>query len=140
MEKLKFKTEIKASKEKVWKVLWNDETNRKCSSVFAEGSHAVSDWNEGSKIYFLSPSGEGMWSIIEKIIPNEYMRFKNIGELKEGKEVPTEWSGFRENYTLSETEGVTDLTVEIDIIDEYKEYFSKAFPVAINKVKEISES
>lgn len=34
MEKLIFNTEIKASKEKIWKVLWDDETYRKWTSAF----------------------------------------------------------------------------------------------------------
>ncbi|WP_427872212.1 hypothetical protein [Flavobacterium sp. MMS24-S5] len=53
MEKLVFNIDIKAPKEKIWKVLWDDETYRKWTSVFAEGSYAESTWNEGDKIYFL---------------------------------------------------------------------------------------
>ncbi|WP_243416285.1 hypothetical protein, partial [Flavobacterium sp. HTF] len=33
------------------------------------------------KIHFMSPGGEGMNSIIETKIPNQYMAFKHIGEL-----------------------------------------------------------
>lgn len=145
MEKLKFTTEIKASKEKVWEVLWKDENYRNWSSVFCEGSHAESDWNEGSKIYFLSPSGEGMSSIIEKKIPHEYMAFKHIGEMKDRKEVPLndkikEWSGAMETYTLKETIGVTELTIELDSVGEFKDFFKDTFPKAIERIKLLSES
>ena len=88
MEKLHFTTSINASKEKVWSCLWQDENYRKWTSAFAEGSHAVSDWKEGSKILFLSPSGEGMYSTIDKLVPNEFMAFKHHGMVKEGKEQP----------------------------------------------------
>jgi uncharacterized protein YndB with AHSA1/START domain len=66
MTTLEFTTEIKATPEKVWQVLWNDATYREWTSTFSEGSYAVSNWNEGDSIHFLGPSGEGMNSIIEK--------------------------------------------------------------------------
>ena len=145
MEKLKFTAEINASKEKVWEVLWKDENYRNWTSGFCEGSYAESDWNEGSKIYFLSPTGEGMSSIIEKKIPNEYMAFKHIGEMKDGKEVPLndkvkQWSGAMETYTLKESDGVTELTIEMDILEESKDFFIKTFPKAVEKIKTLSES
>jgi hypothetical protein len=52
MKQLHFSTDINAPRETVWNVLWNDATYRDWTSVFAEGSYAVSDWNEGSKIQF----------------------------------------------------------------------------------------
>lgn len=44
MEVLDFKIEINAPKEKVCSVLWDDETYRKWTTVFCEGTYAVSDW------------------------------------------------------------------------------------------------
>lgn len=37
MKTLNFLIKIKASKEKVWNVLWDDETYRKWTSTFSEG-------------------------------------------------------------------------------------------------------
>lgn len=73
MKILDFKIEIKAPKEKIWSVLWDDETYGKWTAVFCEGSYAVSDWKEGSVIQFLSPTGEGMNSVIDKKTDNEYI-------------------------------------------------------------------
>ena len=69
LKKISFSTTINAPKEKVWNVLWNDETYKAWTSVFSEGSCAVSDWNEGSKILFLDGKGSGMYSTIAKKIP-----------------------------------------------------------------------
>lgn len=55
MEQLNFSIQIKAPKEMVWKALWEDKTNREWTAVFSEGSYAVSSWEEGSKVLFLSP-------------------------------------------------------------------------------------
>ena len=60
LKKVSFSTSINAPKNKVWDILWYDETYRKWTSVFMEGSSAQSDWNEGSRIYFTDGKGSGM--------------------------------------------------------------------------------
>lgn len=144
MEKIQFSVKISAPKEKVWKTLWEDTTYRKWTAVFSEGSCAKSDWKEGSKIHFVNENNDGMFSLIDKRVDNEIMNFKHLGMLKNGVELPEDemtksWSGSMENYTLIETEKGTQLTVEIDVVTEYKEYFSEKFPLALEKVKELSE-
>ena len=145
MNKLQFSTNIQASKEKVWNILWQDETYGMWTSVFSEGSKAVTDWNEGSKVLFMDSKGSGMFSMIEKKIPNEYMAFKHLGELKDGQELPptaktSEWSGSMETYTLKETDGITELTVELDATEEFADYFKEVFPKAVEKIKSLSEN
>lgn len=145
MEKLVFNIDIRASKEKIWKVLWDDVTYRKWTSVFAEGSYAVSNWNEGDKIYFLGPGGaDGMNSLIETKIPNEYMAFKHIGEIKNSKEVPPneeteKWSGAMETYKLTQKGDVVNLHTEVDVIEKHIDYFNEAFPKGLEIIKELSE-
>lgn len=144
MKKLIFSISIKAPKEKVWKLLWEDATYRKWTSAFSEGSYAVSDWKEGDKILFLGPGESGMFSMIHKMIPNEFISFKHLGSVKNGKEEPeTEesklWSGAMENYTLKESNNTTELTVEMDITEEHENFFKEAFPKGLDKIKELSE-
>jgi len=146
MEKLTFNLSINAPAPKVWQVLWTDETYRQWTSAFHAGSYAVSDWKEGSKIQFLGPDGGGMYSVIEKLVPNEYMAFKHLGELKNFEEQPNNaasaaWAGAMETYTLKEENGNTNLEVSVDIAEDFNmvEYFKAAFPKALDSVKEISE-
>ena len=144
METLEFKIRIKAHAEKVWSVLWDDETYKKWTQAFCEGSYAISDWNEGDKIHFMSPNGEGMNSIIDKKIPNEYMAFKHLGEIKDFKELPIdeetkEWSGAMETYRLTPDDEFTDLVAQVDVVEKYIDYFKEAFPKGLEKVKELSE-
>lgn len=73
------------------------------------------------------------------------MTFKHIGEIKDGKEQPLDektsaWSGSLETYILKEKEGKTELTVEMDIVEDYADYFNKTFPQALQKVKELAEN
>jgi hypothetical protein len=139
MNTLHFKANINAPKEKVWKILWDDKTYREWTAAFMEGSYAESDWNEGSKISFLAPGGSGMFSVIEKKIPNEQMTFKHLGEIKDGKEETKEWGGAKESYHLQDLNGGTELTVALDATGEFEEYFSITFPKALEIVKKISE-
>lgn len=145
MIRLNFTIKIEAAREKVWNILWNEFTYSKWTSPFGEGSRALSDWHEGSKVLFLAASGEGMYSSIEKMIPNNIMEFKHLGSVKDGKEEPVdadanEWYGSMENYILTENSGMTELEVEIDAVDEYVDFFKKAFPEALQKVKELAEN
>ncbi len=139
MTTLKFTTKINAPKEKVWETLWNDTTYRKWTAAFMEGSYAESDWKEGSKILFLTPKGDGMFSIIEKKIPNQEMTFKHLGELKNGIEESKNWEGAKESYHLEEKNGITELDVQLDSVGEFEQYFNDTFPKALNVLKQIAE-
>lgn len=144
MEKVQFKITINASREKVWDILWADDSYRAWTSVFSEGSRAETDWKKGSKVLFLDGKGAGMVSRIDDLVPNEFMSFQHLGEVKDGVEDTTservqQWSGGRENYTLKSIDGKTELTVDLDMVEEFKEYFTSTFPKAIAKVKELAE-
>ncbi len=145
MEKMNFSTNINAPKEKVWTTLWSDETYRKWTSVFSPTSYADTDWKEGSKVLFLDGQVSGMVSKIEVNRPNEFMSFLHLGEVKDGVE-DTEsdkvkgWAGAHENYTLKEVDGGTELLVELDVNEEFKDYMVKTFPKAMEQVKELCES
>jgi uncharacterized protein YndB with AHSA1/START domain len=148
MKKEKFSINIKASAKKVWQVLWSDATYRQWTKIFSEGisdgSYAVSDWKQGSKIQFISSSGDGMFAIISELKPYERMAFSHQGEVKNFKEQPPKegaesWTGAQEIYTLTEKDGNTNLEVTMDITSEYEQYFKDIFPKALQKVKEIAE-
>jgi hypothetical protein len=144
MEKLNFSTNINAPKEKVWQTLWEDSTYRKWTAPFAEGSYAITDWNEGSKVLFLDGSGRGMVSKVAINKPNEYMSFEHLGEVKDGVEDTTSdaikaWAGARENYTLKEDKGVTTLSIDMDMDEKHKQYFVDTWPKALEQLKVLAE-
>ncbi|MEO5775809.1 MAG: SRPBCC domain-containing protein [Flavobacterium sp.] len=145
MKKTTFSIDIKATKEKVWYSLWDDENYENWTSAFSEGCYAVSDWNEGSKIYFMGPNGGGMNSKITIKKPFDVMSFIHNGELKNFKELPiTEetkaWSGSEERYDLTEKDGITTVKTTMDVVEKFADYFNDAFPKALQKLKEIAES
>jgi len=145
MKQLNFTIHINAPREKVWKVLWDDASYRKWTAVFSEGSYAVTDWQEGSKVLFLSPSGEGMFSRIAKSVPNQLMSFEHLGTVKDGVEQPATdetkgWEGAMENYQLEDKNGGTQLTLTMDMMEAHENYFKEHFPKALETVKSLAES
>lgn len=140
MEKLKFSKTIKGAPKVVWHALWDDKNYREWTSAFSPGSYAESDWKQGSEIRFLSPKGEGIYAIIDKKEEPLYMAFKHQGEIKDGKKLPPgAWQGAMETYTLSEKGSETELVVELDTLEEYKEHFQTAWVKALDKLKEVAE-
>lgn len=144
MEKVNFKILINSAPEKVWSILWNDDTYRKWTSVFGEGSYAVTDWKEGSKVLFLDGKGQGMVSSIAANKPNEFMSFKHHGMVKDGVEdrdsdAVKAWAGAMENYWLKKMNGKTELTVEMDMSPDMKDYFMEKWPQAMESIKELAE-
>ena len=144
MKRKEYTVTIAASREKVWEMLWSDKTYRIWTAPFAEGSYAETDWKEGSKVLFLGPSGNGMISCIKTNNEPAYMSIEHIGIIVDGKEDTSseevkEWAGSMENYTLENKGGKTKLTVHVDIAEAYLDSFEKAFPQALQKVKELSE-
>lgn len=140
MEKHRFKIAIDAPREKVWNILWGDTTYPAWTAIFSEGSHARTDWKKGSKVLFLDGKNDGMVSTVAENIPNEFMSFKHLGVVKNGVEgPPQEWDGNIENYTLKTINGKTELIVDMEAPEEFKDYFQKTFPKALDKVKELAE-
>jgi uncharacterized protein YndB with AHSA1/START domain len=146
METLNFTIHINATPEKVWNCLWEIENYKIWTSPFCIGSYYKTDrFAEGSKIHLLTPSGEGMFSIIETLKENTFLAFQHLGDIKKFEEMPITgesetWTGAMETYALNETENGTELTVNVDTLESYVDFMKKTFPLALNELKRISEN
>lgn len=142
MPTMNFSTQIKASKEKVWRTLWDDQTMREWTGIIDEGTYMKGELKEGNQVEFISAvNGYGVTSLVEKLVPNEYILFRQIMDTKESgaEERDKEWTGGRESYTLTEKDGVTTLTGELDVPTELTEIFQDRYPKALARVKEMAE-
>ncbi|WP_306354177.1 SRPBCC domain-containing protein [Flavobacterium sp. '19STA2R22 D10 B1'] len=144
MEKLKFQIKIDASKEKVWNTLTEDDTYRKWTLPFSQGSHFIGNWKEGTTMVFLNNENRGMYSHVNKNIPYELISVAHIGMYENGKEQPIDeetkkWTGSLEEYYLTEDGGITTLEVRVDSDEDFKDYYNTTFPKAFALLKEIAE-
>ena len=144
MKRKEFSIQIDAPREKVWSILWDNETYATWTAPFFEGSHIETTWEEGSDAKFLGPDKNGILSKIVKKVPYHTMYFKHQGVIE--KRIPDldheeaqQWKGAIENYTLTEHDGSTRLHIETDIASPYLEAFLKIWPKALQCVKELSE-
>jgi uncharacterized protein YndB with AHSA1/START domain len=148
MEKKEYRITINAPKEKVWDILWGDDSYSAWTAPFSEGSHVKTDWKKGSKVLFLDNNNAGMASVIAENKPNEYMSFKHLGIVKDGvedydSEEAKKWGNGFENYTLTSVKEGTELVVDLGadtIPAEYEDYFAQTWPKALSKLKELAES
>lgn len=110
-----------------------------------EGSDVVTDnWKEGSKVLFLTPSKNGMYSEIERHVPNQLMSFKHIGNVIKGEEQPLDdetrkWSGAMEIYELVEGTNGCTLSASVDLDEKDMDSTRALFNQALEKVKELAE-
>lgn len=139
MNRLHFTIEISATKEKVWNTLWEDESYRKWTSVFMQGSYAETDWKEGSEVLFLTEDGSGIQSLVDKNIPCEHMVFRHICELKKREPVGETWDNIREEYVLIPTAEGIHLEVTHDVTAGMGKYLLNTMPKAMEVLKALCE-
>ncbi|PWG81983.1 SRPBCC family protein [Pararcticibacter amylolyticus] len=148
MERQQFKIEINAPAAKVYNTMLGEETYKKWTAVFMPSSYYEGSWEKGQKILFIAVGKdgkrEGMMGVIEENIPDKYVSIKYTGIVDGDKEITEgslvgDWIGAYEIYSFEEQDGKTTLIIDVDVLDEYKEYFEKTYPKALEKLKEISE-
>lgn len=148
MSKLNFSIVIDAPISKAWETMLEDKTYRIWTEEFSPGSHYIGNWNQGSKILFLGPSNDGklagMVSRIKENKLHKYISIEHLGEVYDGVEDTTSdrvkiWAGALENYTFVNKDGKTELVVDLDINEEFKEMFEGMWPKALQKLKELCE-
>jgi hypothetical protein len=150
MEKIHYSVTISAPREKVWKIMFADETYRQWTKPFNEGSYYIGNWEQGSEIRFVGSDDQGnaqaggMYSTIAENRLYEFMSIKHLGIITNGVVDTTsdevkKWAPAFENYTFTDVDGVTQLDVDMDIDQDYKESFDAMWPKALAVLKKLAE-
>ena len=151
MKTKRYKININAPASKVYNLmlgLENKKNYEAWTALFNPTSTYEGSWDEGSKMLFVGTDEQGnkggMIAEIAENIPNKFISIKHYGILENGQEIldgpkVESWAGSMENYTFSETNGDTTITVEVDSNEEYIDYFDETWPKALGKLKELSE-
>jgi hypothetical protein len=86
---------------------------------------------------YISEVGECLQSRI--ILHIEHIGMINNGVEDTTSEEVKKWSPSHENYTFADKDGGTELSVDMDVADEYKTMFEEMWPKALQLLKELVE-
>ena len=140
MQRMQFSIEIHSLREVVWETLWADKTLRDWASFIDEGMYMTGELKEGNEVQFMSPTGNGVTSLVEKLILNKFVSFRHMTDTLDGGEREKEWTGGAESYSLVEKGGTTTLSVELDVPPGQEETFQYRLPKALDRVKILAET
>ena len=137
--------DIDAPPERVWDVLLDDATYRQWTAEFMAGSCAETDWQEGSTVRFLDPSGSGLLGHIAASRHPELVDIEYDGLVADGKDDTEsdharEYRGSRETYRLTRTPNGTHLDISGDMGEQYYDDMVAAWDRALAKVKVLAEA
>jgi uncharacterized protein YndB with AHSA1/START domain len=149
MQKINFTIHINAPREKVWHTMLDQETYRQWTTAFDPSSRYEGSWEQGAEIKFVGTGADGkeggMYSRVKESRPPEFISIEHLGMIENGVIDTTSdkvkaWTPAHENYTFNEVAGGTELLVEVDVADEYKEMFNEMWPKALQDLKKLAES
>ncbi|RYU94123.1 SRPBCC domain-containing protein [Emticicia agri] len=144
MKTIKKSIEIASTKEHVWEILIQDHHNRNWLAIFSPGSHALTDWQPGSKVVFSDDSGSGIIGRIIAHAPYELLEIEYYGMLNNhAEDFESEdaklTNGARESYQLTSKDGQTLLAIECDMTEDSFDTMSELWEEALLKIKELAE-
>lgn len=145
MKTLHFSVSIASPRRLVWDAMLGPETFRQWTAVFAPGSYYEGSWEQGAKIRFLTPSGEGMTAEIAENRPYERVSIRQQGMVKDfvddtDSPAARSLASAYENYTFSDKDGMTEVRVDVDATPEMEQMLVDAYPRALQELKRICEN
>lgn len=148
LETLYFEISIDANAEKVYHSMLDEKHYKEWTAAFNPSSHYKGSWEEGSTILFIGTDQNGneggMVSRIKENSPNRFISIEHLGIIQNGKEIMSgpeveSWAGALENYSFTEANGKTLLSVHLDANEEFMSYFTETWPKALEKLKVLCE-
>lgn len=149
MTKLVLSIDINAPRETVWDAIIQDESYRKWSGVFYQGSYFEGGWNQGDAIHFVALDEDGnkagMISEIAESIHPEFISIRHLGNINNGVIDTTsddvrKWAPSYENYKLERLgENQTRFHLDMDAHEDYYAMFENLWPKAMAMLKDVCE-
>lgn len=146
IQRIQFTATINAPVETVERLMIGPESYKRWASAFAEGTYFEGSWEQGAKIKFLSPpSGDGMVSEIAENRKNAFISIRHLGMIANGVEDTTSdsvraWAPAYENYTFVNVPEGTKLLIELDVLADWEQYMTEAWPKALAQLKQLCEA
>ena len=143
-KRLQFSTVIEAPVAHVYERMIEPESYQDWTSAFAEGSRFEGSRDEGERIRFVGPSGDGIVSEIAENRPNEFISIRHLGFISRGvedtqSEAVRSWVPAYENYTFQAVPEGTRLLIELDVTEAFEREMKESWPKALTRLKTLCE-
>lgn len=145
LQRLQFSVRIHAPVARVWQLMFDPESYRDWTSAFMEGSYFEGSWEQGQRLRFLAPNGEGMLAEVAENRRHAFLSLRHIGFIVDGKE-DTDSEQVRallpahENYTFRAVPEGTELVIDQDVGQDHAAMMSEMWPKALARLKALSET
>jgi hypothetical protein len=121
------------------------ETYKDWTNAAWPGSDYKGEWKQGENIRFAGEDGTGTLATVNTFEPYTKILLTHIALLQPGSIEDTEsewakkWVGSLEGYTFAEKDGITELTIDMKIYEDWEDMFNNDWPIALARLKEICE-
>lgn len=145
METLNYEVRINAPQASVWSTLTDAEKYTQWVKAFSPDSYADGAWKQGTFIKFLDPNMGGTKAFIEALEPEKHILVRHVSVIsKEGDEstdgeMAGNWIGTTEEYTLTQADNGTLLTIQIKTHPDFVQMFKSSWPDALQRIRKLSE-
>ena len=143
MKKLEFSTKINATAQEVWETLYqNADTYTEWVSPDAlyKGK-----WEKGENVDFVGKSGGGTRATLLECKPYNHIFIEHTAVINKDGSFDTDsdlakgWIGTTERYTLTESNGQTEMKVEINTTPAWASMFEEIWPRTLSEIKSVVE-
>ena len=145
MEKLIYKIQIAASKQKVWDTMLSLSTYEQWTAIAWPNSTFIGTWEKGNFIKFVSKGRSGTLAEIVDCKKYKSINATHIALLLPGgiedraSGATKNWIGIKENYFFEEIVNHTELTIQMETHPMWLKMFNDTWPIALQTLKNICE-
>lgn len=146
MKQLNYSITIDADRSHVWEIMLAPGKYEQWVKAFSENAQFEGRWEAGATVKFIDPNMGGSKAILEIFEPPHCILARNIamisadGNEDKDSEAALQWVGSTEKYLLTEFDGTTTLTIEMQTHPAFVEMFDTCWPTALNTIKTLCES
>ncbi len=116
------------------------------AKAFSPKSTYEGEFQQGAFVKFIAPDLGGLKAVVEDFCRYDRIRFRHMALINKDGSEETEsetarlWVGATEEYSFSESEGGTQLSVVLEIHKSCENMFNDGFPNALTLLKELCET
>lgn len=150
--KLSYSIQIEALPSEIWNVLVDDAKSRQWLKTLSADSRcrAEGTWSKGNFVTYFDDNIGGTKAFIEIFEVDSYLMVRHVALIdKDGREstegdMICKWVGTTEEYKLTTMAtkddgcGGTQLLVEVQTHPDFEKQFAAFWPMALDKIKQMS--